>query len=144
MQVRELMVQHVRSVSVDAMLQAAARAMKESNVGILPVVDGGRLVGVVTDRDITIRATAEGLDPTRSAVRSAMTPQTFSVFEDQSLAEAARIMVDKHVHRLLVVDRHQQVVGILSLDDLARLPGEESEVGTVLRDLSVSKWPRRT
>src|SRR5438067_768984 len=108
MQVREVMTRAVELVRPDSTLQEAARKMKDLDVGPLPVCDGERLVGMLTDRDITVRATAEGSDPKTARVRDAMTPEVLYCFDDEDVAEAARIMKDKQVRRLPVLNRDRR------------------------------------
>lgn len=132
MRVKDLMTLEVEQVSPDATLQDAAVRMREAGVGFLPVGTGGRLDGVLTDRDIVIRAAAQGLDPKVARVRDAMTPQVVSCYEDQLVDEAADMMEARAVRRLLVLDRSERLVGILSIDDLASAPEIEARVGQVL------------
>src|SRR3954466_11863099 len=103
MRVSEVMTRGVECISPDATLQEAAARMKSLDVGPLPVCDNDRLVGMVTDRDITVRATAEGEAPTDVRVRDIMTLEVFWCFEDQDAAEAARLMEQKQVRRLVVL-----------------------------------------
>jgi CBS domain-containing protein len=134
MLVREVMTRGVETIAADSTLQDAAQKMKDLDVGPLPVCEGGRLVGMLTDRDITVRSTAEGLDPWTTKVREAMTPEVVSCFADQDVSEAARLMKEKKVRRLPVLDRDRRLVGILALGDLA---------GDALEDVSPPAGPRR-
>ena len=84
-----------------------------------PVYDGDRMVGMLTDSDINLRATAEGLDPTKTPVHEVMTPDVVYCFEDQPVEEAARIMEEKQIRRLIILNRDKRLVGIVSLGDLA-------------------------
>ncbi len=139
MLVRDAMTPRAEVVGPGETLQAAALKMRGYNVGALPVADGEHLVGMITDRDIAIRAVAAGKDPTRALVREAMTPQVVCCFEDEDTLEAARIMEDKAIRRLMVVDRDERLVGVLTVDDLAsaarqeRLAGEVIDSATSLR-----------
>jgi CBS domain-containing protein len=117
--VREVMTTPAATVGVGETLDAAARKMRELGVGALPVVDRGALAGMVTDRDLAVRATAAGADPTGTVVGDVMTPQLFSCGEDDDLEDAARIMEERGVRRLLVLDREGHLAGMLSVDDLA-------------------------
>jgi CBS domain-containing protein len=117
--VREVMTRPAATVGVEETLDAAALKMRELGVGALPVVDRGALAGMVTDRDLAVRATATGADPTATLVGDVMTPQLFTCGEDDDLDEAARIMEERAVRRLLVLDREGHLVGMLSVDDLA-------------------------
>ena len=119
MLVKDAMTVGAQTVTADETLQAAAQKMRNRAVGALPVVEGDRVVGVLTDRDIAVRACAAGKDPKVTTVAEAMTPQVFWCFEDQDTGEAARLMEERAVRRLMVLDRDEQLVGMLSVDDLA-------------------------
>ena len=108
----------VSLVSPDETLKMAACRMSELDVGILPVTENDRLVGIITDRDIAIRGIAEGLGPS-AKVREVMTPEVKYCFSDQEIDEIAENMADIQVRRLPVVDRDKRLVGILSLGDIA-------------------------
>lgn len=120
------------TVAADDTLQAAAEKMRARAIGFLPVFAGERPVGVVTDRDITVRAIARGADPNRTAVAEVMTPLVFSCNQDDDLEDAARIMEAKAVRRLLVVDHERRLVGVLSVDDVARVAGDEELAGEIV------------
>ncbi len=130
MQVSEIMTQRVESISPQATLQEAARRMVALDIGPLPVCENDHLIGIITDRDITTRSTACGADPCTASVREAMTTEVVYCFEDQDLAEAGRLMQEKQIRRLVVLNREKRLVGILSLADLA----VESEDPQVPRD----------
>jgi CBS domain-containing protein len=144
MQVHEVMTRRAECVGPEATLQEAAAKMKALDVGPLPVCDHGRLVGMLTDRDITVRATAEGEDPTVIRVRDIMTQEVVSCFEDQDVGEAARIMEEKQVRRLVVLARDARLVGIVSLGDLAVRAGDERLAGAALEQVSEPTVPRKT
>jgi CBS domain-containing protein len=122
--VREVMTRHVEVAHPDSTLEEAAEKMKLFDIGPLPVCDGGRLVGLITDRDIIVRSVAQGEDPSRDRVRDVMTPEVIYCFEDQLVEEAARLMQERQVDQLPVLNRDQRLVGIVSLGDLAG-SGEE-------------------
>jgi CBS domain-containing protein len=143
MRVSEVMTRRVECTHLDATLQEAAARMKSLDIGPLPVCDNDRLVGMVTDRDITVRAIAEGEDPTTIHVRDIMTPEVFYCFEDQDVAEAAQRMKDKQVRRLLVLNRDERLVGIVSLGDLAVETGDEQLTGNTLEAVSEPNRPTR-
>jgi CBS domain-containing protein len=143
MQVKEIMTPNVECVAPDDSLQEAARKMKTLDVGPLPICDNDRIAGMITDRDITIRATAEGKDPKATKVRDVMTEDVVYVFEDQDSREAARIMQEKQIRRLLVLNRDKRLVGIVSLGDLATEGGDRQEAGKVLQNVSEPAMPRR-
>lgn len=121
MLVGELMTREVRTVRPEDSLQAAARILWEEEIGFLPVVDGeGRLAGVITDRDICMAAFTSGRALAELPVGRFMTKVVFAIRPQRTVADAELLMRSKHVHRLPVVDEGGQVVGVLSLDDLAR------------------------
>ena len=119
MRVHEVMTRNAVTIGADETLVAAARKMKELGVGALPVLEDGTLTGIVTDRDLAVRATATGADPLRTRVREAMTPQVVACTEDDELAEAAHAMEACAVRRLIVLDREGHLCGMLSVEDIA-------------------------
>jgi CBS domain-containing protein len=143
MQIKEVMTRGVEVIRPEDTLQEAARKMKTIDVGPLPVCDGERLVGMITDRDIIVRATAEGRDPKTTPVKEAMTPGIVYVYEDQDLEEAARVMKDRQLRRLVVLDRNKKLVGILSLGDIAADTKDEELSGEVLEKISEPSEPAR-
>jgi CBS domain-containing protein len=118
MQVQDLMTCNVAMINSNQTVEKAARLMAELDVGILPVGEGDRLVGMVTDRDIAVRGLAEGKGP-NTKVRDVMTPKVKYCFVDQDIDEIAANMADIQVRRLPVLDRDKRLVGILSLCDIA-------------------------
>jgi CBS domain-containing protein len=137
MLVREVMSTHLETINPTTTVQECAKKMSELGVGVLPVWQDGRALGMVTDRDICCRAIGAGKDPTKTAVRAIMTGVMASCLEDQDCKDAARLMKEKGVRRLTVVDRKQAMVGILSVDDLARC--SHGLAGEVLE--AVAPWP---
>jgi len=129
------MTRGVECIRPDATLQEAAAKMKSLDIGPLPVCDNDRLVGMVTDRDITVRATAEGEAPNDVRVRDVMTPEVIYCFEDALVADAA-LMQQEQVRRLLVLNRDKRLVGIASLGDLAVETGDEQLAGGTLEGVS--------
>jgi len=137
MQVREVMSRGVECVRPEDTVATAASRMKELDVGAMPVCgDDQRLVGMITDRDITVRATAGGKDPSGTYVRDAMTPDIVYCFEDQDVREAARMMKEHQIRRLVVLNRDKRLVGIVSLGDLAVDTGDEQMAGKALERIS--------
>jgi len=118
MRIADVMTRSLVSTEPGATLQEAAQRMRAGCVGLLPVYEGSELVGVLTDRDIVVRAVADGIGP-RATVREAMTSQVISCYEDLPVAEASRLMATRAVRRLVVFDRRERVVGVISIDDLA-------------------------
>lgn len=139
-QVKDVMTRAVQTIEPDGTLAQAAARMDELGIGALPVRDSERLVGMITDRDITVRATAEGLDPGSARVRQVMTDGVAYCFLDQTVREAAALMEKYGVRRLPVLNRENHLVGIVSLDDLAVDTGDTELAGEVLE--AVAQQPR--
>lgn len=133
--VREIMQSPVETIDVDATLQDAAKLMREHGVGFLPVVDEKRLVGVLTDRDIAVRAVSYGVPTIATPVRDIATREVVAVHEDQPISVAEQLMTERLVRRVVVLDREDHAVGVVSLDDLARSPGAQTETGRVLEQI---------
>ncbi len=143
MQVREVMTRNPEVIRPDATIEEAARKMDELNVGPLPVCEGERLVGMVTDRDIVVRTTAAGKDPRATMIREAMTTDLVFCFEDQPLEEAARLMEENQIRRVPILNREHRLVGIVSLGDLAAETRDERLSGEVLERVSEPAEPDR-
>lgn len=119
MHVREVMTRDVKLASPEDTLQHAAQMMDDVDCGILPVAEKDRLVGMLTDRDITVRAVAQGKAPDQCHVRDVMSRDIKYIYEDESLEDAARNMSQLKVRRLPVLNRDKRLVGIVSLGDVA-------------------------
>src|SRR6185503_10082113 len=130
MKLKEFVNSRVETVEPGDTLQCAAEKMRELDVGSLPVCDNGHLAGVITDRDITIRAVAKGTDP------AAMTPEVLSCFEDDEVEEAARIMQKNQVRRIMVLNEANELVGITSLGEIATATGNRLLAGETLESVS--------
>jgi len=143
MLVKDVMTKGVECVSPSTSLKEAAERMKNMDIGPLPVCENDRLVGMITDRDITVRATAEALPPMLGQVRDVMTPDVVSCFEDQDVEEAARLMKENQIRRLVVLNRDKRLVGIVSLGDLAVETGDEKLAGETLEQVSEPVLSRR-
>jgi CBS domain-containing protein len=139
MLVRDVMTKGAECVCPSNSLQEAAQKMKNLDVGPLPVCDNDRLVGLITDRDITVRAVAEARDPRTTTVQDVMTPRVLYCFEDQDVQEAARQMQENQIRRLVVLNRDKRLVGIVSLGDLAVETGDGKLVGRTLEEVSLPK-----
>jgi CBS domain-containing protein len=136
MLVKEIMTPNVEVVSPGDKLEHAAGKMAALDIGPLPVCEGKRVVGMITDRDITVRATAAGCDPKTTLVGDAMSQDIISCYEDQDVQEAAKLMQEKQIRRLLVLNRANELVGIVSLGDLATEAGDQGQPGEVLKKVS--------
>lgn len=139
MRIAEVMTRAVRVTSPDASLQEAARLMAELDAGVLPVGEGDRLVGMITDRDIAVRAVAQGKGP-ETKVREAMTPEVKYCFEDDDVDDVARNMAEIKVQRLPVVSRDKRLVGIVTLGDIA-VQGDSSAVDTAVTGMKEPGGP---
>jgi CBS domain-containing protein len=133
----------IEVIRPDATIKAAADKMRYLDLGALPVCDGDRLVGMLTDRDIAVRAAAEGWDPMKTQVRDVMTPEVVFCFEDEDVEEAARLMEERQIRRLLILNREERLVGVVSLGDLAVGTGDERLAGEVLEHVSEPAAPKR-
>lgn len=117
MQVKEMMTHEVQVIRPEATLKEASKKMKELKVGVLPVCEGDRIVGMISDKDVNIRTVGD--DPTETRVRDVMTADLVYCFEDQEVEEAAKLIQEKQLRRLVVLNREKRLAGILSLSDLA-------------------------
>ena len=120
MQLREIMTKEVEVIRPETCVSQAAQKMRSLDVGALPVCEGKQLVGMVTDRNITLRATAYGHDPNTTPVRHYMSCDLICCFEDRDIKEAEELMRQRRVHQLPILTRDKQIAGIVALDDLAR------------------------
>lgn len=143
MQVKDLMTPDVEVVRPDTPLREAAEKMRELNVGVMPVVEGRELRGILTDRDITVRATALGRDPNSTTVGDTMTPDVSFCYEDQDVREVAELMQQLQVRRIPIVNRSRELVGIVSLGDIAVDSSNDKLSGDVIEDVSRPARPER-
>jgi CBS domain-containing protein len=143
MQLREVMTPDVEVIGSNIRLKDAAAKMKELDVGLMPVCDGEKLRGLLTDRDITVRATAEGRDPLKTKVSEIMSADVVFCFEDQDVEEAINLMEVKQIRRMPILDRDKRLVGIVSLGDIAVRTGDQKLTGETLREVSEPALPKR-
>ena len=143
MKIKEIMSRDVQVIHPDSMIQEAAGKMKTLDIGSLPVCDNHRLLGVLTDRDITVRAVASGRDPGTTKVSDTMTPELIYCFEDENVKEAAKLMERHQIRRLPILNREKHLVGIVSLGDLALESGDDKMSGQVLEEVSEPNAPKR-
>jgi CBS domain-containing protein len=136
MKVSDVMSRQVECTRPEASDEEAAARMKALDVGSLPVCDNDRIVGIVTDRDIVVRAIAEGQNPKTTTVRDTMTRRPVFCYDDQDLEEASKIMKQKQIRRLMVLNRNKRLVGMLSLGDLAVISGNDRLSGDTLEQIS--------
>jgi CBS domain-containing protein len=138
MKVKEVMTGQIETISPDSTLEQAARKMCLHAIGILPVVDEDIILGVVTDRDMVMRGLAEGRPTHLTVIRQVMTPTALTCYEDQSITEVSKLMEKNMVRRLLVLDRNEKLVGLVSLTDLALKVPNEKVSGHVLSKISIA------
>jgi CBS domain-containing protein len=142
MQIKEVMTPSPQIISPEASLAEAATIMKKLNVGSLPVGSNDSIVGWITDRDITTRATAEHRNPDAAAVREAMSPTVVFCMENDDVDDCARLMEEKQIRRLPVLDAERRLVGIVALGDLA-LNTDRKLAGEILEKVSAPSRPNR-
>jgi CBS domain-containing protein len=143
MKVLEIMTKELEVIQASASVKEAAEVMKKHDIGSLPIVEAGRVVGILTDRDIVLRSDAPGHDPNEVTVKEIMTGKIAVVSADQDVSEAARLMAERQVRRLPVVDRDMQLIGIVSLGDIAEdVKQKEISAGT-LEKISKPSKPRK-
>jgi CBS domain-containing protein len=143
MELREIMTRNPEVVSAQSSLREAATKMKNLDVGLIPVCAGDRLEGLLTDRDITIRATADGRDPNKTKVSDVMSTDVAYCFEDQDVAEAVSLMEARQIRRLPVLSKDKRLVGIVSLGDIAVHAGDRDLAGETLQEVSEPSQPKR-
>jgi CBS domain-containing protein len=143
MLLKEIMTPNVEAVSVETTLVEAARKMAQLDVGFLPVLGETDVAGVVTDRDIVVRAIAEGDDPKQTTVQSVMTAVVETLPEDTPVEEAAQVMESKQIRRILVTGSHGRKVGVVSLGDIAVKTKDDPLSGEVLERVSEPAHPTR-
>ncbi len=141
---RDLMTKDVRTATRSMSLREVAVLMRDGDMGAVPVVDEGRLTGIITDRDIVVRCVAEGGDASIT-VGEAMTSELFTVSPEDFVFEAIRLMGDKQVRRIPVVDENGELVGIIAMADVALETEDELEIAETLEEISSGAgfWGKR-
>ena len=141
--IKDIMTRDVEVATPDMTLKDAARLMKSKDIGSLPICEGRKVTAVVTDRDITIRGVAEGRDPATTKVSQVMSREVVTVREDDDLREAERLMRDRQLRRLPVVNDRDELVGYLAMAKVAREESPE-RAGDVLKGVSRPSSPGTT
>jgi CBS domain-containing protein len=136
MLVKECMTPNVELGSPTMSLQEVAIKMRDGDFGMLPIQENDRLLGMVTDRDIAIRAVAEGMDPVKTKVQDVMSSKVLYCYDDETLEDVALNLGDNQVRRLPVLNRQKRLVGILSIGDLAQAHADFQKVGDSLSRIS--------
>jgi CBS domain-containing protein len=134
MKVREIMTTDVECVAPDTGIRDLANKMKTLDVGFIPVCENDRLVGTLTDRDIVIRGIAVGKDIDSTAAQDIMTKEVHWCYEADDVKDVAKIMREKEVRRVLILDQDKRLVGVVSIGDISKV--EEHESGKTLKDIS--------
>lgn len=135
-QIRDVMTPDPECVRGSDTLRDAARIMKDRDTGVVPVVDGKKVVGLITDRDIVIRCVAEGKDPQTARVEDVMTTSVRKIQDDASIDEALTVMKSAEVRRVPVVNGKDEIVGIVSIGDIATDSRQSDKVGKAMEDIA--------
>jgi CBS domain-containing protein len=143
MELGEIMTTGVEVISADESVMEAAIKMKQLDVGLIPVCDGDKLRGVVTDRDIVVRATAKGRDPAHTKVSDVMSADVVYCFEDQEVEEGVSLMAVRQIRRLPILNQAKSLVGIVSLGDIAIDVRNRELSGETLEEVSEPAVPRK-
>lgn len=141
---REIMTAVVRTASPGDPLNLVSAMMRDGDMGSVPIVDGEKLIGIITDRDIVVRAVADGKTPD-TPVSEVMTTEIFSVRPDAFVFEAIRLMGDRQIRRVPVVDEHGRLAGIIAMADIALETEDQREIAETLEDISSGEafWGKR-
>ncbi|OLD98643.1 MAG: hypothetical protein AUG91_08755 [Actinobacteria bacterium 13_1_20CM_4_69_9] len=133
--IKDVMTSDPCTIDADKSVAYAAKMMRDEDVGVAPIVESDKLVGMLTDRDIAVRVVAEGKDPERVTVREVASKQVVTVDPQQDLEEALRIMAKHQVRRLPVVEEDGRLVGVVAQADVAR-EGDDKETGQLVQEIS--------
>jgi CBS domain-containing protein len=133
--IRNVMTSNPCSIDADKSVAYAAKMLRDEDVGVAPIVEGDKLIGVLTDRDIAIRVVAEGRSPDQVAVRDVASKQVVTIDPQQNLDEALRIMAKHKVRRLPVVEEDGKLVGVVAQADVAR-EGDDTQTGKLVEEIS--------
>lgn len=140
--VKDVMTKNCQWIAPQTSCADAAKQMRDEDIGFLPVGENDKIAGIVTDRDITVRCTAEGKDPGQTQVKSIMTKKTFYCYDDQDLEEVCANLGDIQVRRLIVIDRNKRLVGALSIGDLAQ-GASKAKVGEAEQQITAENAQRK-
>lgn len=133
--IRDVMTSNPCTIDAEKSVAYAAKMLRDEDVGLAPIVEGDKLIGMLTDRDIAIRVVAEGRDPGQVKVRDVASKQLVTIDPQQDLDEALRIMAKHQVRRLPVVEEHGQLVGVVAQADIAR-EGDDRKTGKLVEEIS--------
>ena len=138
-QVRDVMTPNPKTVTEKDSVQAAAKIMADQDTGVVPVVDGLKIIGMVTDRDIVVRLIAEGKDLSKATIQDTMSRSVRSVKDDAPVSEVLHLMSSAQIRRVPVVNQKDELVGIVSIGDLASESGQAGRIGKAVEDISEAK-----
>jgi CBS domain-containing protein len=136
MQIQQIMSKSVEYIGADTPISTAAQKMRDKDIGFVPICDNDRLVGTITDRDIVIRAVAQGRDPRTTPVREVMTQEVFYCYSDENVEHVGEVMRENEVRRMLILNRQKRLVGVISLGDIAKASGQTSLAGETLGQIA--------
>jgi CBS domain-containing protein len=136
MNVKQIMTRNVECVEPRTPIAKAAEKMRDLDIGFLAICENDRLVGTVTDRDITIRSVVPGLDARTTDVRQVMTQSVSYCYEDDDIEQVGKEMQQKEVRRMLILNRDKRLVGVVSLGDIAKVLGEKTLAGQTLGEIA--------
>src|SRR5437764_14920942 len=137
-QIRDVMTPDPVCVSERDSIREVARIMAREDTGVVPVVDGKKIIGMITDRDIVVRLVAEGKDPANAHVNEAMTKNVRAVKEDDSVNDALNVMSSAQVRRVPVINDSNEIVGIVSMKDLADTGNQDGKIGKAVENISAA------
>jgi CBS domain-containing protein len=135
-QIRDVMTSDPVCVSEGDTIREAARIMAREDTGVVPVVEGKKIVGMITDRDIVVRLVAEGRDPASAQVNEAMSKNIRTVKENDTVGDVLNVMSSSQVRRVPVVNESNEIVGIVSMKDLADTGNQEDKIGRAVENIS--------
>lgn len=136
MKIDQIMSRNVICIEPTLPIGKAADKMRDHDVGFLPICENDKLIGAVTDRDITIRSVAQGRDPRLAPIREIMTQDIFYCYDDEDVEQVARNMQEKEVRRMVILNRQKRLVGVVSLGDIAKTFSEQTLAGETLGDIA--------
>lgn len=140
MKLKDIMTTDVLFVASDTPIKDAARKMEQHDIGAIPVCDGQKVLGMVTDRDIAIKVVGRGISPEECTVADVMTSPIVWCYEDLDVEEAARLMETRQIRRIIVVDRNKRLAGVVALGDVATRANEQI-AGEALEKISEPPHP---
>lgn len=136
MKISEIMSRNVKCISPSMPISIASEIMRDDDIGFLPVCEHDKVVGTVTDRDITIRSVAQGRDPRLAPVNEIMTVTVFHAYEDEDVETVAQAMQDDAVRRMLIFDRDEHLIGVVSVGDIAKASIDRTLAGQTLAEIA--------